>query len=373
VDLRILGPVEAYDDEGRRLDLGPRRARFVLGLLALHAGRSVAVDRLIDLTWPDGPPRTAEHALHVLVSQLRAGVPVARRGRGYQLGVEPEAVDLHRFRTLAAAARAETGADRAVELSQQALALWRGEPMADCAPGDSTTAGLHEEHLRASEDHADALVRAARYSDAVSALTDLTARHPLRERLTALLMTALHGDGRTAEALAVHRAARDRMADELGLEPGPELAATHTMILRAEAPAPAGLRVVVVDDHPLFRTGLRAALETGTEITVVGEAGDAEEAVAVVAATSPDVVVLDLHLPGASGVEIAARLHVPVLMMTMSGAEEDIVAALRAGARGYMLKAAGRTELLHAVRTVAAGGAAFGTGVAEKVALLAAR
>jgi DNA-binding NarL/FixJ family response regulator len=131
-------------------------------------------------------------------------------------------------------------------------------------------------------------------------------------------------------------------------------------------------RVVVVDDHPIFRDGLRAALHGVEDIEVVGEAPDAATALTVVEALSPDVVLLDLHLPDASGVEVLARLQavptVPrVLVVTMSQDDDAVVAVMRAGARGYVVKGAGRAELLQAVRTVAGGGAVFGPGVAERL------
>src|SRR2546421_622854 len=138
----------------------------------------------------------------------------------------------------------------------------------------------------------------------------------------------------------------------------------------------AGIRVVLVDDHPLFRTGLRVALETGTDIAVVAEAGGVHEAIDAVARVRPDVVLMDLHLPDGSGVEATRLLtvrhdDVPVLVMTMSEEDEAIVAALGAGARGYLVKSAGREEILSAVRAVACGGSVFSAGIAARLAILA--
>ncbi|SDT36344.1 two component transcriptional regulator, LuxR family [Streptomyces sp. TLI_053] len=142
-----------------------------------------------------------------------------------------------------------------------------------------------------------------------------------------------------------------------------------------EAPSAGPVRVLIVDDHPLFREGLRAALESAEGIVVVAEAervGDVPEAVA---RHRPDMVVMDLSLPDGSGLEATRRLSAdrpapPVLMLTMADDDGSLLAALQAGARGYLVKGAGREEVLHAVRTVAAGGAVFGADVAERITTL---
>jgi DNA-binding NarL/FixJ family response regulator len=121
---------------------------------------------------------------------------------------------------------------------------------------------------------------------------------------------------------------------------------------------------------------MRIALEAGTGMTVVAEAGDVASAVAAIGSAQPDVVVMDLHLPDASGVQATREIliHHPrtaILMMTMSTEDTAIVDALRAGARGYVLKSAGRDEVLNAVRTVAQGGAVFSADVARRLAAIA--
>ncbi|WP_236654259.1 response regulator transcription factor [Streptacidiphilus anmyonensis] len=136
-----------------------------------------------------------------------------------------------------------------------------------------------------------------------------------------------------------------------------------------------GVRVVVVDDHPLFREGLRAALESTDDVRVVAEAETAADALEAVAAQRPDVVVMDLSLPDASGIEATKRLGqlhpgVPVLMLTTSDDDGSLLGALQAGARGYLVKGAGRDEVLHAVRTVAHGGAVFSADVATRISAL---
>ncbi|WP_344027350.1 response regulator transcription factor [Streptomyces luteireticuli] len=130
-------------------------------------------------------------------------------------------------------------------------------------------------------------------------------------------------------------------------------------------------RVLICDDHPLFRSGLKAALQ-GAGAEVVAEAETGAEALDAVARQRPDAVVMDLSLPDASGIDITRRLTerhpgLPVLMLTMSDDDGSLLAALQAGARGYLVKGAGADEVLHAVRTVAAGGAVFGPDTAARL------
>jgi DNA-binding NarL/FixJ family response regulator len=132
------------------------------------------------------------------------------------------------------------------------------------------------------------------------------------------------------------------------------------------------VRLLVVDDHPLFLDGVRAALLGADDLELVGEARDGASALAAAAELPPDVVLLDVGLPDRSGIDVARSLladrpGVRVLMMTMSDEDQTVVAALRAGARGYVVKGAGRADLLAAVRTVAGGGAVFSPEVADRL------
>jgi len=131
-------------------------------------------------------------------------------------------------------------------------------------------------------------------------------------------------------------------------------------------------RVLVVDDHPLFRDGLAGLLSTLPDVIVAGSFGTAEEALAAMEADPPDVALMDLNLPGMSGVaatrEVSARHPgVAVLVVTMVDDDDTVVAAIRAGARGYVLKGATGAELGAAIRTVAAGGAVFGAAIASRL------
>jgi DNA-binding NarL/FixJ family response regulator len=138
-----------------------------------------------------------------------------------------------------------------------------------------------------------------------------------------------------------------------------------------EALAPA-VRVVLADDHPMVRYGITAVLADAPEVLVVGEASDGEELLAVVEQHHPDVGVTDLDMPGMTGAEATARLRtshpdLAVLVLTLHEDDESLFAALRAGARGYLLKGADRAELVRAILSVAAGEAVYGPAVASRI------
>jgi DNA-binding NarL/FixJ family response regulator len=132
------------------------------------------------------------------------------------------------------------------------------------------------------------------------------------------------------------------------------------------------IRILIADDHPLFRGGLRALLESVADTEVVGEAATGEEAVEVALALAPDVVVMDLNMPGLNGIDATRRIldeseDIHVLVMTMHDDDEAVFAAIRAGARGYQLKGAAQDETLRAIRSVANGEAIFGPGIADRL------
>jgi DNA-binding NarL/FixJ family response regulator len=132
------------------------------------------------------------------------------------------------------------------------------------------------------------------------------------------------------------------------------------------------IRILIADDHPLFRSGLRALLESVADTEVVGEATSGEEAVELTRTLAPDVVVMDLNMPGLNGIEATRQIvedakEVHVLVMTMHEDEESVFAALRAGARGYQLKGAAQAETLRAIRAVANGEAILGPAIATRL------
>lgn len=131
-------------------------------------------------------------------------------------------------------------------------------------------------------------------------------------------------------------------------------------------------RVLVVDDHPLFRDGLSGMVATLDDVELVGSVGTAEEALADLSQTAPDVILMDLNLPGLSGVEATRRVlelapHTAVLIVSMVDDDDSVFAALTAGARGYLLKGATAEDITAALRTVAGGGAVFGAGIASRM------
>jgi DNA-binding SARP family transcriptional activator/Tfp pilus assembly protein PilF len=256
VEFRLLGPVEAWS-QGQRIELGPRQQRLLLAILALEVNRLVPVDRLVELIWPVRPPRTARHAVQVMVSGLRAvlaragedtAVELAGDGSSYGLRADPRCVDAHRFRYLVDQARTvDRGLERVARLDE-ALALWIGPALAGTGTPDlcdRLCGGLEEARLAAVEDRVDARLSLSAHREVLDELTGLVAAFPLRERLVGQLMLALYRCGRAGEALEVYRQARERLSDELGLDPGADLRDLELAILRLDpaldAPAaPAG-------------------------------------------------------------------------------------------------------------------------------------
>jgi YVTN family beta-propeller protein len=235
VEFRILGPIEVASN-GETLAIGQGKQRAVLALLLLGAGEVVSSDTLIDELWDGRAPATAQKSLQVYVSRLRKvlgdGI-IVTEARGYKLDVAPEAVDLHRFERLVSEAREQLPPVAATTL-RDALSLWRGGALADVADqpfAQRPIARLEELRLTAIEDRIEADLALGRHGQLAAELEGLVQQHPYRERLRAQLMLALYRMGRQADALAAYRDARATLADELGLEPGPELRALEQRIL----------------------------------------------------------------------------------------------------------------------------------------------
>ena len=132
------------------------------------------------------------------------------------------------------------------------------------------------------------------------------------------------------------------------------------------------IRVLIADDHAVFRKGLRTLLESVEETEVLGEAATGEKVIEQAAALQPDVILMDLQMPGTNGIEATRRIlesspHVAILVLTMFEDDDSVFASMRAGARGYILKGEGQTEILDAIRAVARGEAIFGPGIAKRL------
>jgi predicted ATPase/DNA-binding SARP family transcriptional activator len=245
VRIGILGPLDVRDEAARPVEVAGRRLRALLVRLAAEAGRPVSAERLLDDLWDGAPPAGGGNALQALVSRLRgvAGRDVVEHGPGgYRLGIDPAEVDAVAFERGVAAARAEDDPARRAGGLRAVLALWRGPALADVADADfayGIVTRLEELRLAAVEDRVEAELALGRPVPPVAELEPLAAANPLRERLRGQFMRALYAAGRQAEALEVYEETRRALADRLGVDPSPELAAVHLSILRREDPAPA--------------------------------------------------------------------------------------------------------------------------------------
>jgi tetratricopeptide (TPR) repeat protein/DNA-binding SARP family transcriptional activator len=247
IEVRVLGPVELWAD-GHRVEIGPPQRRTVLAALVVDAGQQVTLQELVDRVWDEAPPVGALPALYSHITRIRralekangaGGLPLGlvRRPGGYVLGIDPEQVDLHRFRRLITTARdpRHSDAERA-GLLREALSVWRGTPLADLPGG--WAARMREawrmQRLDLVVQWAQTELRLGRHDEVIGPVRELAAEHPLAERLVAVLMRALAAAGRDAEALDYYATSRARLVDELGTDPGPELRAMHGAILRGE-------------------------------------------------------------------------------------------------------------------------------------------
>ncbi|MFQ6330975.1 BTAD domain-containing putative transcriptional regulator [Nocardia sp. CWNU-33] len=289
VQIGMLGPLEIRVDDGGLIEVPGARLRALLIALALEPGRVVPKATLVDWIWGEEPPSDAANALQALVSRLRRVLPdglLDKQAGGYRLTVKPHAVDAVRFEQLLDQARGGDDAQRAEPL-REALDLWRGSLMQDVdvrdnAAVDAVVARFEGLRLAALEDRYETEIRLGRGTELITELTELVARHPVRERLVTALMRALGAAGRGAEALIVYQSAREALADTLGVDPSPELSALHVALLRGEV----GVRE---EDR---RTNLRAELTS-----FVGKYAD----VAVVRELIADHRLTTLTGPGGSG------------------------------------------------------------------------
>jgi DNA-binding SARP family transcriptional activator len=242
----MLGPLEVRTGQGWA-KIGAAKQRSVLATLLLRPGQPVPTEVLIDEVWPGKPPAKAANLVSVYVYHLRKligdadGRVIVTRAPGYQLMLAPGELDADRFAALVAGGRRalDDGApERAVELLDEALGLWRGPVLADVPLTQLMTAEtdrLEESRAGAEELHAEASLACGRYAEAVPRLRRLLVDHPMREKLWSLLIRALCGAGRQAEALEGYEQARKTISEELGVDPGAELRQLHQQILAADS------------------------------------------------------------------------------------------------------------------------------------------
>ncbi|MEV4228954.1 BTAD domain-containing putative transcriptional regulator [Streptomyces bobili] len=243
---RLLGPLEVEVD--RRNVALTGRQRALCAALLLNADHVVSVDRLTQSVWGARPPSASGARIRALVAEVRrafgplgSGLLVTQRP-GYALRVAPGEVDVHAFeQKIRNAARSAAHGDwaEAHRCQDEALTLWRGDPLPDLPTMESERRRLTELYTAAQEGRAEADMELGRHRAAAAELVRLTSDHPLRERPHALLMHALHRDGRTADALAVYAALRRHMVNELGVEPSGELCALQQRLLRGDVGLPA--------------------------------------------------------------------------------------------------------------------------------------
>ncbi|WP_395729796.1 AfsR/SARP family transcriptional regulator [Nakamurella sp.] len=320
----VLGQLQLRrDGELRRVPAG--KASELLVRLAVAAGTVVAADRLLSDLWstPSSPSR---NTLQAKVSQLRRALDgrdlLAEVGGGYVLRIDPERVDALEVARLAAAARAHlaTGDARAcVDDCDRALEMFDG-PILVTAGGaawaDPVRARLEQTRLGLIEDRAAARLELGAAGDLVGELGELVEAHPLRERLWAMLMTALYRDGRQADALAAYRRIKSHLADELGIDPGPELQELERRVLAGD-PTLAPIRVPVrpaaaMPDRPTVELPIRAGNLPGLAVELLGRDTDLGE----LAATLPRHRLVTLVGPAGVGktslaVEAARRHPAP--------------------------------------------------------------
>ncbi|MFD4540074.1 BTAD domain-containing putative transcriptional regulator [Streptomyces bauhiniae] len=380
MELRVLGQVEARDDEGRVIALPGTKVHTVLATLILADGHAVSDDHLSTMLWAWDPPATMSAQLYTYVSRLRKrlgpAVELTRRSRGYQLNAHQVTLDLTEFERFARNGRAaltQGRHDQAARELRAALDLVRGPALSNVTEflADAERPRLEEMRLAAVEDWIEAELALGRHHRLVPDLTGLLAEHPMRERLRAQLMIALYRCDRQVDALAVFRSGRRILADELGIDPGETLASVHQAVLeatlprvmpaRVEAAPRASVPAMLPAELPDF-TGrraeldwLRARLEPGAgdrtrQAFVTGMAGVGKSALALRAAHAlrdrfPDgTLYADLARPDGEPRDPAEILRSFLRALAVgTGAGEDTLDEL---VRLYRTHSAGRRILV---------------------------
>ncbi|MCW6005695.1 tetratricopeptide repeat protein [Micromonospora sp. CPCC 205371] len=306
LEFRLLGPVEVVVD-GQPVRVGPPKRLAVLAALAMDAGRPVTVETLVDRVWgaEAAPANRATLYSHITrIRQLVADAAAASRSpaavqrvpNGYVLRAEPDAIDLFRCRRLADLARDAPAGPARAALLRESLELWRGEPLSGVtgAWADRVRHALTDQRIALLAAWAADEIDVGRHDVVHEEMSAVLADHPLAEPLVAVQMRALFRGGRAAEALAQYATVRQRLADELGTEPGPELQRLHEAILRGglewrpaaappPAPHPAG---VVPAQLPLDVFGFTGRLDELDRLDQIGRDSSAQPTTVVISAVS---------------------------------------------------------------------------------------
>jgi predicted ATPase/DNA-binding SARP family transcriptional activator len=359
VEYGILGPLELLH-AGEPVRVSAGRQRELFALLLAEAGRTVSTSRLVDALWGDDPPENPDNALQQLIHHARrvlgataAQVLVTVPG-GYRLETPPEAVDAHRFERLTAEGRRalEAGDPAAATATlSAAAALWRGPALdgIEAAWALEEARRLEELRVTAWEDRVDADLALGRHAALVAELEHLVTAEPMRERARGQLMLALAGSGRQADALRVYDDGRRRLAEELGIDPSPQLQRIHADVLAQRVPAGTGtVHPLTVGPRgqrqhpaPLLPTPAGSFVGRTHELAQLGELLTSERVVTVLgpggagksrlalevarasAATTPDLTVRLVELAPvteadalpaalAAGLDVAGSRDVPV-------------------------------------------------------------
>jgi class 3 adenylate cyclase/DNA-binding winged helix-turn-helix (wHTH) protein len=257
-EFRILGPLE-FVRAGRSVEIPGFRQRALLARLLLDANRVIPRDRLIDDLWGETPPDGAANALQAAVSRLRRTLGddanIRATGPGYGIEVDEDVLDVRRFERLREEGiQALASGDPAAAASdlRAALSPWRGAPLADFAYepfAQGEIARLEEARLGTLEKRIECDLALGAHTEVTGELERLVLEHPLREAFRSQLVLALYRSGRQADALDAYRSAREVLAEELGIDPGPDLRELHERILRQDASLAPPTRVARPSAH----------------------------------------------------------------------------------------------------------------------------
>jgi DNA-binding SARP family transcriptional activator len=246
VEFGLLGPLVVRDGT-RPVPVSAPQQRVLLAALLLSAGRVVSLDDLAEMLWEGQPPSGARGALHSGVQRLRSTLGprgadlIETRPPGYLIRLDDSQLDVREFSVLAARGHAAAEAGTwalAADLLREALGWWRGEPLADVPSRllhDREVPPIEDQRLQALVARIDCDLHLGRHGEVVAELRQLVRAHPLQEQFHVQLMLGLYRNGRQAEALAAYQDVRRVLADELGLDPGPELRLMHQRILAADS------------------------------------------------------------------------------------------------------------------------------------------